>query len=186
MTTPLRKLPWSVPVRRDNVPDGGLHFDLVADEATRTAIAALAGLRALPHLAASFDVARRGGGLAVIGEVAASVVQSCVVTLEPVEDDVREPVDLVFVPEPTAPRHAGRNDDDDDDIAPIDPEAADEPETLVGGVVDLGAIATEFLLLGLDPYPRKPGAVFEAPNGDDAGTGPFAALAALKKDPTKP
>ena len=50
--------------------------------------------------------------------------------------------------------------------------------------VDLGAVATEFLLLGIDPYPRKPGAVFDAPaTGDPAGH-PFAALAALKKDGT--
>ena len=50
------------------------------------------------------------------------------------------------------------------------------------GAVDLGAIATEFLLLGIDPYPRKPGAVFDAPVAeDDPSSHPFAALAALKK-----
>ena len=37
------------------------------------------------------------------------------------------------------------------------PEADDSPEPLVGGAVDLGAVATEFLVLGIDPYPRKPG-----------------------------
>ena len=58
---------------------------------------------------------------------------------------------------------------------------ADGPEPLIGGAVDLGAIAIEFLILGIDPYPRKPGAVFEAsPAGDDPAK-PFAALAALKK-----
>ena len=49
------------------------------------------------------------------------------------------------------------------------------------GVVDLGAVATEFLLLGIDPYPRKPGAVFDAPPAGDPSSHPFAALAALKK-----
>jgi hypothetical protein len=52
---------------------------------------------------------------------------------------------------------------------------------LIGGAVDLGAIATEFLMLGIDPYPRAPGAVFEPPAADDRGGGPFAALAALKR-----
>ena len=52
---------------------------------------------------------------------------------------------------------------------------------LVGGVVDLGALATEFLILGLDPYPRKPGAVFEAPQEVKPDPGPFAALAGLKE-----
>jgi hypothetical protein len=55
------------------------------------------------------------------------------------------------------------------------------PEAIRDGVIDLGAVATEFLLLGLDPYPRKPGAVFEAPPAGDPVSHPFAALAALKK-----
>ena len=49
------------------------------------------------------------------------------------------------------------------------------------GVVDLGAIATEFLILGLDPYPRKPGAVFEPPRERDSDGGAFAALAGWSK-----
>ena len=56
-----------------------------------------------------------------------------------------------------------------------------DPEPLVGGVVDLGALATEFLILGLDPYPRKPGAVFEAPQDVNRDQGPFAALGRLAK-----
>ena len=56
-----------------------------------------------------------------------------------------------------------------------------DPEPLIGGVVDLGALATEFLLLGLDPYPRKPGAVFEPPRDLKPDAGPFAALAKLTK-----
>ena len=48
-------------------------------------------------------------------------------------------------------------------------------------MIDLGAVATEFLILGIDPYPRKPGAVFEAPAAGEGGGHPFAALAALKK-----
>ena len=38
--------------------------------------------------------------------------------------------------------------------------ADDAPEPLVGGVVDLGVVATEFLALGIDPYPRKSGVEF--------------------------
>ncbi len=42
------------------------------------------------------------------------------------------------------------------------------PEPLVDGKIDLGAIATEFLLLGIDPYPRKAGAEFAPVKTDDA------------------
>jgi uncharacterized metal-binding protein YceD (DUF177 family) len=172
------RIPWSHPVRRDNVPEAGLHLDLVADEATRVALAEVAAVRGLPHLAASFDVVRQGAGLKVTGEVAATVEQTCVVTLEPMTSELREPVDLAFVPP-----HAGEPHDEAGDD--VDPEAEDEPETLVDGIADLGAVATEFLLLAIDPYPRKPGAVFEAPQTDDPAGHPFAALAALKKPPDK-
>ena len=60
-------------------------------------------------------------------------------------------------------------------------DTEDPPEPLREGAVDLGALATEFLLLGIDPYPRKPGAVFDAPPAGDPSSHPFAALAALKK-----
>jgi hypothetical protein len=169
------KIPWSFPVRRDDVPEAGLHVDLVADDTTRSAVAVVAGVRGLPRLAASFDVTRQGSGLDVSGEVLATVEQTCVVTLEPMTSELCEPVELAFVP----PR-AGEPVEEAD---AIDPAAADEPEVLLDGVADLGVAATEFLLLAIDPYPRKPGAVFEAPETDDEGAHPFAALAALKKEP---
>jgi hypothetical protein len=43
-------------------------------------------------------------------------------------------------------------------------------------------LATEFLILGIDPYPRKPGAQFATPKIEDAGEHPFAALESLKKN----
>jgi hypothetical protein len=105
-----------------------------------------------------------------------------VVTLEPMTSEVREPIDLAFVP----PRAGEPLDEVADDIdQDIDPGAEDEPEILVDGVADLGIAATEFLLLAIDPYPRKPGAVFEPPTAADPGGHPFAALEALKKPPEK-
>jgi hypothetical protein len=165
--------PWSVPVALADVPETGRHFELAADEHTGAAIAKLAGLRSLPRLQATFDVAPRGhGGLRVVGCISATVGQTCVVTLEPVENEIEENVDLVFAPTV--------------DAAMVEPggvqiAAENAPEALVDGAVDLGAIAVEFLLLGINPYPRKPEAVFEAPATGDASAHPFAALAALKK-----
>jgi hypothetical protein len=52
---------------------------------------------------------------------------------------------------------------------------------LVDGTVDLGAIASEFLVLGIDPYPRKPGVDFAQPQQGEAAGRPFAALGALMK-----
>jgi hypothetical protein len=44
-------------------------------------------------------------------------------------------------------------------------------------------VAIEFLMLGIDPYPRKAGAKFVAQKPDPDPDRPFAALAALKKNP---
>ena len=68
----------------------------------------------------------------------------------------------------------------------IDAASADEePEPLIGNAVDLGLLATEYFILGIDPYPRKPGAAFDAPKAAaDAAGNPFAALAALQKKGT--
>ncbi len=160
------KGPWSVPVAIHDIPETGRRFDLVADQATRDAVATVAGLRALPRLQAAFDVVPRGrDGVHVVGTVLARVGQTCVITLEPIEDDIEAPVDLVFAPPQGKKAEL----------------SADAPELLVDATVDLGAVATEFLVLALDPYPRKEGAVFQAPPTSDAGDHPFAALAALKK-----
>jgi uncharacterized metal-binding protein YceD (DUF177 family) len=155
--------PWSIPVTLHEVPATGCRFELRADEATRAAIAKSADLRALPRLEATFDVSRRDSeGLHVVGRVSATVGQVCVVTLDPIENEIEEMVDLIFVP----------------GAAPAADDAA--PEPLLDDTVDLGAVATEFLILGIDPYPRKPDAVFQAPPMEDQAERPFAALAKLR------
>jgi uncharacterized metal-binding protein YceD (DUF177 family) len=167
--------PWSVPVAQAEIPESGRHFDLAADQQTRNAVAEFAGLDSLPRLAAHFDVTLHGRtGLHVVGRVSATVGQTCSVTLEPMESEIDETVDLVFLPE--APPSDAKPSWTEAEM-PLD----DAPEALVGGSIDLGAITTEFLVLGIDPYPRKPGTQFQFPTAQDETAGPFAALAALRK-----
>ncbi|HZO45372.1 MAG TPA: DUF177 domain-containing protein [Xanthobacteraceae bacterium] len=170
-STPDSRPPWSVPVAVRDIPETGRHFDLVADENARAAVAEAVGLRSLPRLTASLDVSRQGrDGLHVTGRVSATVGQTCVVTLEPIENEINEPVEVVFAPE-AADESVGHSQVAEDDA----------PEPLVGGAIDLGGVATEFLSLGIDPYPRKAGVEFDAPAVEDDTPHPFAALAALKK-----
>lgn len=165
--------PWTFPVAVDDIPETGLHIEIDAPEAVRAELRALAGLRELRRLSAVFDLERRGAGVLVKGQVRARIGQTCVVTLEPVESDLEESVDLVFAPQLAESTQAKA----------IDRRTGQEepPEPLVGGKLDLGAIATEFLLLGIDPYPRKAGAELGPIRADDGSARPFAALEALKK-----
>lgn len=176
--------PWSVTVRPDEVPEGGRHVDLEAGEATRAAVAQAAKVDGIDALSAAFDLTRRGrDGLRAVGVVRATVRQTCVVSLEPVTGTIEETIDVAFAPPRDAPA-ARKTAEDDDEDAPVGGSVAGEepPEPLVGGTVDLGALATEFLILGIDPYPRREGIAFAPPaEAKDASGHPFEALAALKK-----
>ena len=128
---------------------------------------------------AAFDLTRRGSeGLHVTGELNANVGQVCVVTLEPIDNTLSEKVEIDFLPA-SASAHARTLADT------VDDNGEDPPELILDGMVDLGELAVEFLILGIDPYPRKPGAEFVAPDAETTDSGPFAALAKLKQDPKR-
>ncbi len=171
--SPQDPYPWSVPLRFEDVPETGRHVELAADERTREAVALTAGLAGLPRLEATFDIVRSGrDGLHVTGQVSATVRQTCVVTLELIESEVNEALDLVF--------RAARAPAQGEEIGvSLD---TDETEPLADGVVDLGALATEFLILGIDPYPRKAGAVFEPPPTNEPAGGRSRRLPRCKRN----
>jgi hypothetical protein len=176
--------PWSVPLAVDQIPETGVHRDLEASPAAREALAEQGGLRELLSATASLDVTPKAGGrFHVGGWVKARIGQTCVVTLDPIESDIDEAVDMEFAPPDQIPQLADLVDDD----AEGDEEVPDPPEPIENGLIDLGRVATDALFLAIDPYPRKPGVVFEpvvvAPDPEDH---PFAALKALKPDSKSP
>jgi hypothetical protein len=168
--------PWSVPVAVDEIPEAGLHREINAPATICASVAALAAVREVQRLSAVFDIARQGERIHVVGRVSARVGQTCVVTLEPIENDIDEPVDITFAPVPAGETALAADSDGRRRRAGEEP-----PEPLFGGAIDLGALATEFLILGIDPYPRKTGVEFAPPIAENDGPHPFAALEALKK-----
>jgi uncharacterized metal-binding protein YceD (DUF177 family) len=173
--------PWRVPVIVAQIPEGGLHRDFEADPATREAMAEIAGLREVLLAQASLDVTPESGGrVHVAGRVRARIGQTCVVTLDPIENEIDEPIDLVFAPPEQIPQLA----DLVDEAAESDGEIPDPPEPIINGMIDLGRLATDALFLAIDPYPRRPDAIFELPVVDaDPEDHPFAALKALQSGP---
>jgi len=176
--------PWRVPVVVAQIPETGLHRDIEADQAICAAIADMAGLREVASAQASFDVMPKSGGrFHVSGQVRARVGQTCVVTLDPMESDIDEAIDLIFAPPEQIPQMAALVDEAEHS----DGETPDPPEPIENGILDLGKVATDALYLALDPYPRKPDAVFEPlVEAADPEDHPFAALKALKAKPKKP
>jgi hypothetical protein len=176
--------PWRVPLAVAQIPDTGLHRDIEADAAARKAMAELGGLREIFSANASLDVRpERGGRFHVGGHVRARVGQTCVVTLDPIERDIDEQIDLIFAPPDQIPQMA----DLVDEAAESDVEIPDPPEPILNGMIDLGRLATDALFLGIDPYPRKRDAIFEPPAiAADPEDHPFAGLKALQLDTKAP
>ena len=158
---------FSRPARVEPLPRDGLKIEIEANAAERSALARINDLPGIERLSASFRVTKWRRGVQVEGELSARVTQTCVVSLEPFDVDIDEPIDVKFLPA---------------EAMPTDPESlADEdaPDELVDGKVDLGALASEFLTLALDPYPRKPGVAFEPPQELKERESPFSGLRAL-------
>lgn len=177
--------PVSFLVHVARLPKKGMRVAIEADAAQRDALAAAHGLSAVERFHAELDVtAWKRGGVKVAGRVEAKVVQPCVVTLDPVEEEIGEEVSALFLPEGSklaVPRRSVEGE------ILLDPEGDDAPELFSGDSIDVGQLAEEFFALGINPYPRRPGVPPEGPGTaegtDDAGArGPlFDKLAALRK-----
>lgn len=175
---------FSYPVRVGHISANPVSVHLSANEAERRALALLWNVNDVLSLTAELQIARwKKDGVKIKGEVQARIVQSCVVTLEPVEADIREPVEAIFVPEGS--RLARQADNDGGEMI-LDPAGPDIPDTFEGDTIDAGAVVSEHVALAIDPYPRKEGAVFgariESSAEDDKRPNPFAVLKDWKKD----
>ena len=165
--------PLSRPYPLHRVKPAGTEADVEANEAERAALAADLGLPAIHALTGRFRIVGSRDRVVVTGRVRAKIEQLCGVTLEPFPTEVDEEVEVAFAaPDPRAAK-----------APPDEVELSmehDPPDELTGDSIDLGAITAEFLALGLDPFPRKPGIAFEPPADSSAEDGPFAGLAALR------
>lgn len=169
----------------DHWRDDEAFVAITADAGERAALATAFGLAAIAALTAEFTLTRRGRGrIDVNGRMAANVTQICVVSLDPFETEISEPIAITFAPEEEARAAEARVAADLEVRGPAAIEGP--PDPIIEGRIDLGALAAEFLALGLDPYPRKPGVDFAAPTDAPLpAASPFAVLGQLheKKEP---
>ena len=162
---------FSRPVEAVRLGAGETRRTLTAEAAERAALAARFGLLALDRLDAEVRLEPLGGGLIRLSaSFAADVVQSCVITLEPVPARIEESFTLLFGA--VTPAREIMLDGEGEVVEPI-----------LDGVIDLGEAVAQQLSLALDPFPRAPKA-----DSPDAGEGPapdrpspFAALEKWRK-----
>jgi uncharacterized metal-binding protein YceD (DUF177 family) len=168
--TPESVGPLSRPVSVAHLPDAGVEVTVEASNEERSALARDFKLPAIHALTGRFRLRGSGERIHVEGAVNAKVSQVCVVTLDPFESEIEEEVEVDFArPGRVAAERVAADPDHD------------PPDELAGDHIDLGALTAEFLALGLDPYPRKPGASFSFETGEAGPESPFAGLNKLKE-----
>jgi|TARA_B110000438_G_scaffold263210_1_gene275024 uncharacterized metal-binding protein YceD (DUF177 family) len=146
------------------------------------AISAACNLRSVEHLKADFHVLKGPGALLVVqGTLKAGVVQTCGVSLVPVEAHVEADIAQTYTL-----NHVSAGQEVEIVVSDDDP-----PEPVTNGQIDFGALALEHFILNLNPYPRAPGVQFqtealgnEGEDGETSKNSPFSALAELKTEGT--
>lgn len=164
---------FSRPQRLDAIGKGEHRVEISADADERAALAKRFGLVAIDRLDATMTVHRDATGVLTRGQLSGAVVQACSVTGDPVPAQIAEDFTIRFLPEGTV---------EGDEVELSDEEC--DTVFYTGGAIDLGEAAAETLALALDPFPRSAGAEAALRDAGVLGedeTGPFAALAKLKK-----
>lgn len=166
------ELAWDHDIQ--DIPESGLQVERAATPEEREAVARSLDLVACASLTARYSlVPRSGGHFRLTGTLHARIEQSCVVTLEPLTNEIKESFTVDYWPETDIPEPAGGVIDvhDDPDLEPI-----------VGGKITAGRVIFETLANAIDLFPRKPGVAFEPPelSPEAKSEGPFAALAKIK------
>jgi hypothetical protein len=168
----LDELGWEHAVQ--DIPESGLALERSASPEELEAVARSLELLGCRSLVARYALTPRGGGhVQLIGSLQAQVEQSCVVTLEPLLNNVAADFKVDYWPETELPEPGGG-------VVDIDDEAELEP--IVAGRIEVGRVVFQALAGAIDLFPRKPGVSFEVPPdaADDRPESPFAALARMK------
>lgn len=169
----------SLSFKVDDVPPRGLSGTLTAGAEELAALARDLDLADIASLKMDYELIPIGARrFRLTGRVNAQVTQSCVVTLEPVESTIDEPIDLELWPKEDVEKTEYAEDEEGAALA------LEGPEPIMNDRIEIGQLAYEHFTTALDPYPRKAGVEFEwrdprTDEGSESGTRPFAELGSL-------
>ena len=159
-----------------NIPVAGYELHIVPGTEELRALARWAGVDEVSRLKADVIVrAQSKTRFVVETQFDADIVQTCVVTLQPVRTHIAQTFTRALHLMPRVQRFA-----DQDEAVAAAAVVDDSPDEIDNPVYDLGAPLREELALVVDPYPRAPGVAFEPPADEGHPESPFAALEKLK------
>lgn len=157
-----------------HLPAGTLVLEPDAGE--RRKLAGRFMITSIEAMRAEIALEPEGTAVTASGRLTASIVQPCAVSGDDFAVEIDEPVSLRFV-HPHGQHHP-------DEEVELEAGELDEIE-YEGTAFDLGEAIAQSLALAIDPFATGPGAEAARKQHNLAGegaSGPFAALAALKKD----
>jgi uncharacterized metal-binding protein YceD (DUF177 family) len=181
---------WTHLVEAGEVTAAEMRMQIAPQEENKKDIAKRLGILQLQSLKAKISLRRENKRMVkVSGSFKASVVQECVVTLQPVSEQISENFEAWFADPQQVVSFARARHERDKEKSEIERpmlEEYEDPEPIIDGQIDVGEVVLQFLSLSINPFPRskEAQAAFEREEGDSPKKreNPFAALKALKDD----
>ncbi len=178
---------WSFTVDVEKISTEPKRFQFAADERQRIDLARRLGIVSVEKAECIATIQKVSGGTYhALGTVRADVTQSCVVSLAPVPASIEDEFEGWYSDkDANAVSFAKARSEREVKKGQTEIEVLEEsvdPEPVIGGKVDIGELATQYLSLALDPYPQADGVahVYTAPAPDKDGAelrkSPFEAL----------
>lgn len=165
---------WRVALR--DIGANGVSGELTANAEQLIELARVVDIKSCDRLAFTYQIKPlRSGMYRLSGRIVADIVQSCVVTLEPINSRIDETIDTELRPADLMSEDGPTGEDmtvlDRPDFEPIE-----------GDEINIGLIVQEHMSTAIDPYPRLPGEELDVhAAGDAEAANPFAVLKKLKK-----
>lgn len=182
---------WSHRVETANIGTRPFKVNLTATPEERKDLARRLRIQELSAASAVITLEREQGSslIRVEGVVEGQLIQACVTTGQPVHEDVREEFETWYtdpseaVPFAKARREKLIRGEREMEVLP----ERDDPELATDGFIDVAELATQYLSLGINPYPHAgdmpPVGMDEAAviSTGPAKRNPFAALKDWKR-----
>ncbi len=187
---------WSHFIDSHDIGAKAVKVEILMPQASFDALCNRLDLHSIENLTATLRLKRNSVNkvIHVEGIIKADIHQKCVVTAEPVLENIHDKFEAWFSDahdavsfEKARRERMSRREREDQPML----DEQDDPEPIIDNRIDLGELVVQHLSLALNPYPRKEGITYEkieeelgkAPDG--TYDNPFAALKNWKIKETK-
>lgn len=178
---------WSEFVDADEISSKPTIKVISIPEKNKPLVSKRLGIVSIEELVATVKMERNTSNqvIYVHGELKAKITQNCVVTAEPLEEDVSGEFEGWFADTTQAVsfekvRRERLSQKEQEDLPIMD--ESDDPEPIIEGKIDIGELVVQNLSLQLNPYPKKQGVNLGLEASEDQEndqydyTNPFAKL----------